>query len=269
MHFARPLVPATLLRRYKRFLADVALDDGTEVTVHCPNPGAMLGLDTPGARVWLEPTPGPTRKLPFGWRLVELPGGHFAGIDTGLPNRLVAEALVEGRIPALAGYRVHRPEVRYGQENSRVDFHLAGGAEPDAHVEVKNAHLRRTGDLCEFPDCVTLRGTKHLRELASVAQSGGPRRPLLRGPAHRLHAPVHRRRSRPGLCPRLRRGPRRGGRGDGTRDRDRPGRDPPDRPVAGRVTAPDARGAGISALFGLPVAQVFQDVPPWTTPRRT
>ncbi|GGL56797.1 sugar fermentation stimulation protein [Wenxinia marina] len=173
MHFARPLVPATLLRRYKRFLADVALDDGTEVTVHCPNPGAMLGLDTPGARVWLEPTPGPTRKLPFGWRLVELPGGHFAGIDTGLPNRLVAEALVEGRIPALAGYRVHRPEVRYGQENSRVDFHLAGGAEPDAHVEVKNAHLRRTGDLCEFPDCVTLRGTKHLRELASVAQSGG------------------------------------------------------------------------------------------------
>ncbi len=171
MRFANPLIRGTLLRRYKRFLADVSLEDGREVTAHCANPGAMLGLNAPGTTVWLEATGDPKRKLGFAWRLVEFEDGHFAGIDTTLPNRLVAEAMAEGRITGLAGYGSIRPEVRYGA-NSRVDFLLSGAGRPDAWVEVKNAHLRRTGHLAEFPDSVTARGAKHLRELAAMAVAG-------------------------------------------------------------------------------------------------
>jgi sugar fermentation stimulation protein A len=171
MRFATPLVRGTLVRRYKRFLADVTLEDGREVTAHCANPGAMLGLNAPGTVVWLEPSSDPRRKLGFAWRLVELGDGHFAGVDTGLPNRLVAEALAEGRIPALAGYTSVRPEVRYGSA-SRVDFLLTGPDLPEAYVEVKNVHLRREGDWAEFPDSVTARGARHLRELAGVAVAG-------------------------------------------------------------------------------------------------
>ena len=171
MRFASPLIRGTLVRRYKRFLADVMLEDGREVTAHCANPGAMLGLNAPGTRVWLEAMGDPRRKLGFAWRLVELEGGHFAGIDATLPNRLVAEALAEGAIPGLAGYASVRPEVRYGTR-SRIDFLLSGAGRPDAWVEVKNVHLRRTGALAEFPDSVTARGTKHLRELAAVALAG-------------------------------------------------------------------------------------------------
>ena len=109
MRFARPLIRGTLVRRYKRFLADVMLEDGREVTAHCANPGAMLGLNAPGMTVWLEPSDDPRRKLGHAWRLVELDGGHFAGIDTAVPNRLVAEALAEGRIPGLAGYADRPP----------------------------------------------------------------------------------------------------------------------------------------------------------------
>lgn len=171
MRFPTPLVPARLIRRYKRFLADVRLEDGREVTAHCPNPGAMLGLDAEGVRIWLEPNDDPKKKLKYGWRLVELPGGHMAGIDTGVPNRVVKEALLTGRIPALADYGTIRPEVRYG-ENSRVDFLATEPGLPDAYVEVKNVHLRRSGELAEFPDCVTTRGAKHLGELARVAEAG-------------------------------------------------------------------------------------------------
>jgi sugar fermentation stimulation protein A len=171
MRFARPLVRGTLLRRYKRFLADVMLEDGREVTAHCANPGAMLGLNAPGTPVWLEPSDDPRRKLGHAWRLVELGAGHFAGIDAGVPNRLVAEALAEGRIPSLAGYATVRPEVRYGA-GSRVDFLLTGPALPDAYVEVKNVHLRREGDWAEFPDSVTARGARHLGELAAMAAAG-------------------------------------------------------------------------------------------------
>jgi sugar fermentation stimulation protein A len=166
-------VPARLIRRYKRFLADALLEDGREVTVHCPNPGAMLGLKDDGARIWLLPNDDPKKKLRFGWRLVELPDGHFAGIDAGLPNRLVAEALAGGKIPALDGYGTIRPEQRYGNENSRIDFLLSEAGRADAFVEVKNCHLRREDDWAEFPDCVTARGAKHLRELSRIAQSGG------------------------------------------------------------------------------------------------
>jgi sugar fermentation stimulation protein A len=172
MRFARALVRGTLVRRYKRFLADVMLEDGRAVTAHCANPGAMLGLNAPGTAVWLEPADGdPRRKLGFAWRLVELGDGHFAGIDTAVPNRLVREALAEGAIPGLAGYEGVRAEVRYGAA-SRVDFLLTAPGRADAYVEVKNVHLRREGAWAEFPDSVTARGTRHLRELAAVAEAG-------------------------------------------------------------------------------------------------
>jgi sugar fermentation stimulation protein A len=171
MEFARPLIPGHLIRRYKRFLADVMLEDGREVTAHCANPGAMLGLNAPGRRIWLEPSGDAKRKLGWSWRLVELGEGVFAGIDTTVPNRIVAEALRARAIPALADYSEVRAEVRYGA-NSRVDFLLRGADLPDAYVEVKNVHLRRSGDWAEFPDCVTARGAKHLRELAAMVAAG-------------------------------------------------------------------------------------------------
>ncbi len=171
MRFATPLVPGTLLRRYKRFLADVRLDDGREVTAHCANPGAMTGLAEPGLRVWLEPNDDPKRKLRFGWRLAELGNGHWAGIDTMVPNRVVAEALRAGAIPGLEGYGAMRAEVKYG-EKSRVDFLLHGEGLPDAYVEVKNAHLSRSPGLAEFPDARTARGLRHLQELSHMVQAG-------------------------------------------------------------------------------------------------
>ncbi|WP_114964535.1 DNA/RNA nuclease SfsA [Alkalilacustris brevis] len=171
MRFQTPLVPARLVRRYKRFLADMVLEaDGREVVAHCPNPGAMLGLADPGMRCWLEPNDDPRKKLGFGWRLVELPGGHMAGIDAGLPNRVVGDALRAGRIAPLAGYETVRAEVRYGKA-SRVDFLLSGKG-GQAYVEVKNVHLRREGDWAEFPDCVTARGARHLAELSDMAAQG-------------------------------------------------------------------------------------------------
>jgi len=171
MRFQTPLVPARLLRRYKRFLADARLEsNGADVTVHCPNPGAMTGLAEPGTRIWLEPVSG--RKLPYGWRLTELTDGHLAGIDTSVPNRVVREALGAGRVPALSGYAALRAEVAYGSR-SRVDFLLAEPGRPDAYVEVKNVHLMRRPGLAEFPDCVTARGAKHLRDLTGVARAGG------------------------------------------------------------------------------------------------
>lgn len=171
MEFPTPLVPGRLVRRYNRFLADVVLEDGREVCAHCPNPGSMMGLADPGLRVWLEPNDDPARKLRYGWRLVEFGDGHWAGIDTAVPNRVVGEALRAGAVAELAGYDGVRPEVRYG-ERSRVDFLLSGAGRPAAYVEVKNVHLRRAGTLAEFPDCVTARGARHLDELARVAAEG-------------------------------------------------------------------------------------------------
>jgi sugar fermentation stimulation protein A len=171
MRFQTPLVPGRLIRRYKRFLAEVELDAGGVVTAHCPNPGSMMGLSDPGLRVWLEPNDDPRKKLKYGWRLAELPGGHWSGIDTAVPNRVVAEALAARALPELAAYATVRPEVAYGTR-SRVDFLLTGPGLPDAYVEVKNVHLRRDGDWAEFPDSVTTRGAKHLRELADVVAAG-------------------------------------------------------------------------------------------------
>lgn len=171
MQFQTPLMPATLLRRYKRFLADIRLDDGQEVTAHCPNPGAMLGLKDEGLRIWVEPNDDPKKKLKYGWRLAELPGDHWAGIDTSVPNRVVKEALETGLVTELSAYKTVRPEVKYG-EDSRVDFLLSEPGLPDAYVEVKNVHLRRESDWAEFPDSVTTRGAKHLARLSDVAASG-------------------------------------------------------------------------------------------------
>ncbi|MEM9269936.1 MAG: DNA/RNA nuclease SfsA, partial [Pseudomonadota bacterium] len=157
MNFPTPLLRATLQRRYNRFLADVTLENGTTVTAHCPNPGAMLGLKDPGLMVWVEPNDNPKRKLKYAWRLAELPEGHWAGIDTGVPNQVVGEALRARAIPELAAYDQIRAEVKYGQ-NSRIDFLATGESLPDAYIEVKNVHLLRKGTLAEFPDSVTTRG---------------------------------------------------------------------------------------------------------------
>ena len=172
MRFQTDLVPARLVRRYKRFLADAILDsNGQEVTVHCPNPGAMLGLAEAGSRIWLEPNDDPRKKLKFGWRLVELGDGHLAGIDTGVPNRVVKEALIAREIPELGSYETIRPEVPYA-EKSRVDFLLSDAQGRQTYVEVKNVHLRRVGSLAEFPDCVTKRGARHLADLATMVEAG-------------------------------------------------------------------------------------------------
>ena len=171
MNFQTKLIPATLIRRYKRFLADVELADGSVAVAHCPNPGAMTGLADPGMTVWLEPNDDPKKKLKYGWRLVELPGGHWAGVDTGAANRIAGEALAAGAIAELAAYETIRPEVKYGA-GSRVDFLLTGGGAPDAYVEVKSVTLRRTGTWAEFPDSVTKRGAKHLDELAKMVAAG-------------------------------------------------------------------------------------------------
>ena len=172
MRWKTPLIRGSLIRRYNRFLSDIRLEGtGEEVTAHCPNPGAMLGLKEPGLTVWVEPNDDPKKKLKYGWRLCELPDGHWAGIDTSVPNRVAAEAVADRAIPALAAYDSHRPEVKYGV-NSRIDLLLSTAGLPNAYVEVKNVHLRREGTWAEFPDSVTTRGAKHLRELSDMVAQG-------------------------------------------------------------------------------------------------
>lgn len=147
------------------------LDTGEEVVAHCPNPGAMLGLKEPGLRVWVEPNDDPKKKLKYAWRVAELPDGVMVGIDTAVPNRVAKEALLAGRVAELARYSGVRAEVAYGTR-SRVDFLLTEHGLPDAYVEIKNVHLLRQDDWAEFPDCVTDRGAKHLRELMEVRAAG-------------------------------------------------------------------------------------------------
>lgn len=172
MRFQTELVPATLIRRYKRFLADCTLDsDGRQVVAHCANPGSMMGLADPGTRIWLEPNDDPKKKLKFGWRLVDHGNGHFTGVDTSVPNRALRVALEARQVAGLNAYTTVRPEQKYGQ-NSRIDFLLRGSNLPDAYVEVKSVTLSRAPGLAEFPDSVTTRGAKHLDELAGMARAG-------------------------------------------------------------------------------------------------
>jgi sugar fermentation stimulation protein A len=166
-----PLERATLLRRYKRFLADVLFDDGREETVHCPNPGAMLGLNQPGQACRVSRSTAKARKLPGTLEFVQERGGAWVGVNTAHPNRLAAEALASGAIPELAGYATVRPEVRYG-EASRVDFLLEALDRPPCWLEVKGVTLSRTPGLAEWPDCVSARASRHLGELAARVRLG-------------------------------------------------------------------------------------------------
>ncbi len=165
-----PLEPARLVKRYKRFLADVILETtGEATTAHCPNPGSMMGLKAEGLRVWTSASDNPARKLKRTLELVEVDGA-FVGINTHNPNRLAVEAIEQGRIGELAGFERLRREVKYG-ENSRVDILLETAGGPH-FVEVKNCHLMRTPGFAEFPDSVTARGAKHLAELSREVAAG-------------------------------------------------------------------------------------------------
>lgn len=168
MRFPSPLIPAILIKRYKRFLADARLDTGALVTAHCANPGAMLGLAVPGSRIWLAPSPNPRAKLAWRWELEEV-DGQLVGINTSHPNQLVAEAIPSGVIAELQGYAALRREVAYGT-SSRIDI-LLETENRRCFVEVKNVHLKR-GRFAEFPDCVTTRGAKHLQELSAEVTAG-------------------------------------------------------------------------------------------------
>jgi sugar fermentation stimulation protein A len=173
MEFTAPLIRGVLLQRYKRFFADVRLDDGTIVTAHCPNSGSMLSVKPPGAEVWLSRASNPLRKLGFTWELVRI-GETLVGINTGRPNALVMEAIGAGRLVELAGYPGTRGEVRYGR-NSRIDILLEAADRPPCYVEVKNVTLKRDDGFdgrLEFPDAVTERGRKHLLELTDVVRQG-------------------------------------------------------------------------------------------------
>jgi sugar fermentation stimulation protein A len=175
MNFQSTLVRGRLIQRYKRFLADIELDDGQIITAHCPNPGAMIGLNMPGLTCWLSKSPDPKRKLAYTLELVEVENylgiSTTVGLNTMHPNRLVAEALEAGAIPELTGYETIRREVKYG-EASRVDFLLTSPDRPACWLEIKNCHLSRGDGLAEFPDCVAARSSRHLRELAAMAKAG-------------------------------------------------------------------------------------------------
>ncbi|MDP6788343.1 MAG: DNA/RNA nuclease SfsA [Rhodospirillales bacterium] len=173
MKFPDPLIAGTLVRRYKRFLSDVALAGGDVVTAHCANPGSMLSVDTQGSPVWLSPARNPKRKLRYTWELIEI-GGSLVGINTAHPNGLAEEAVLGGAIAELSGYGNLRREVAYGR-NSRIDLLLEEAGRPPCYVEVKNVTMRRGAgpdDPAEFPDSVTARGTKHLGELADRVAAG-------------------------------------------------------------------------------------------------
>lgn len=170
MVFDPPLIEARLIRRYKRFLADVTLEDGREITVSVPNTGSMMGLTAPGSRVFLSRSDDPKRKYAHRLELVEA-DGTLVGINTGLPNRLAGEAIMAGLVSDLDTYPTIRREQKYGT-NSRIDLLLEDPARGRAYVEVKNVHLMRERGLAEFPDTKTARGAKHLRELGDMAEAG-------------------------------------------------------------------------------------------------
>lgn len=174
MRFKSPLKRGRLVQRYKRFLADVLLDDGRAVTATCPNTGSMLGLTAPGSVVWLSESDSPTRKYAHTWEMIETDFGKgptLVGINTAHPNRIVEEAIKAGGIKEVTGYAGLRREVKYGL-NSRIDLLLEDAAKGACYVEIKNVHLSRKPGLAEFPDCVTERGAKHLDEMTAMVAAG-------------------------------------------------------------------------------------------------
>jgi sugar fermentation stimulation protein A len=170
--FSSPLIPATLIRRYKRFLADVILETGEQVTVHTPNTGSMLGCAEPGSRVWLQDSGNPARKYPLGWELSTSESGTLIGVNTHLANQLVQESIETGAITELQGYESLRREVGYGDEGSRIDLLLQHTARPACYIEVKNVTLLQEAGVAAFPDAVSQRGSKHLRELIGMVHKG-------------------------------------------------------------------------------------------------
>ncbi|GGF61135.1 sugar fermentation stimulation protein [Terasakiella brassicae] len=169
MKFETDLIKGKLVKRYKRFMADVELENGDVVTAHCANSGSMLSVKEAGSTVWLSPSNNPKRKLKYTWEIIEVDGQNV-GINTAHPNKIVEEAILAGQVQELSGYATLRREVKYGQ-NSRIDILLEDDAKPTCYVEVKNVTLRR-GDNADFPDAVTSRGAKHLRELGDMVEEG-------------------------------------------------------------------------------------------------
>lgn len=173
MKFHAPLIEGVLIQRYKRFLADVRLPSGEVVLAHCANPGSMLSVKEPGSKVWLSPAADPARKLRYTWELIEV-NGAMVGINTALPNRIVAEAIAAGEIKELAGYDSLKREQKYGK-NSRIDILLESAGRPPCYVEIKNVTMRRgftPAHKAEFPDSVTARGAKHLMEMTDMVRNG-------------------------------------------------------------------------------------------------
>ena len=166
MQFQSNLVSGRLVKRYKRFFADVELSNGRIVTAHCPNTGSMLGLAKHGVKVWLEPNEDPRKKLKYSWKLVDHENGHFTGVDTSIANRIVYEALLQRKILEVLDYNIILREQKYGA-NSRVDFLLRNGSKT-CYLEVKSVTLCRQEKIAEFPDTVTSRGAKHLKELSKT-----------------------------------------------------------------------------------------------------
>ncbi|MFA9461766.1 DNA/RNA nuclease SfsA [Thiohalorhabdus methylotrophus] len=171
VRFEQTLLEGNLIRRYKRFMADVELPDGSVVTAHCANSGSMATCKDPGQPVLLLPTDSPKRKLKYTWELYHS-GSCWVGVNTHRPNALVAEAIAAGSVPELAGYAGMRREVKYGR-NSRIDILLEDPDKGPCHVEVKNCTLLAPDGMVRFPDAVTERGRKHLDELMELAAEGG------------------------------------------------------------------------------------------------
>lgn len=172
MQITPPLIPAILVKRYKRFLGDVVMPSGEQITVHTPNTGAMTGCAEPGSRVWLRDTQNPARKYIYSWEVSETAQGTMVGVHTGVVNSLVNEAIQTGVVTELQGYAQIQQEVRYGNENSRIDLLLMHQGRPDCYVEIKNVTAVDDDGVAFFPDAVSKRGVKHLRELISMASQG-------------------------------------------------------------------------------------------------
>lgn len=171
MHFTPALQRATLIQRYKRFLADVVTPDGETLTIHCPNTGAMTGCATPGDTVWYSTSENSKRKYPHTWEITQTQAGAFICVNTQRANQLAKEAVLSEKIPELIGYSSLKSEVKYGEEGSRIDLMLQADDRPRCYIEVKSVTLAEK-EYGYFPDAVTLRGQKHLRELMSVVAAG-------------------------------------------------------------------------------------------------